>query len=168
MENLLINKYGLKDYSKTVHAFTVCSDDEKIVFIDGTIPPESKLYSLMHETAHIALNHLEANRNITNSRLMEMQAEAFAYEAMQYKGEKYSLILTSGLIFAFLLSAFVFTAVKFSLPSAREQSGGAVFVTETGSRYHRPDCPCIKGAKCIELSKEDAAKLYKPCKICKP
>ena len=42
-----------------------------------------------------------------------------------------------------------------------------VYVTKTGTKYHRADCRSLRQSK-IAMKLKDAAKKYSPCKICKP
>lgn len=43
-----------------------------------------------------------------------------------------------------------------------------VYVTKTGSKYHRPSCWYVKNKNCISLSVESANLNYEPCKVCNP
>jgi len=45
--------------------------------------------------------------------------------------------------------------------------GETVYVTKTGTKYHRADCRHLSKSK-IPISLEDAKKRYSPCKDCKP
>ncbi len=78
-DNEILCKYNLSEYSKKVNAFTVRADGLKAVFINRNTSVTNKLYSLLHETGHIILEHLETDRDMTDERLQDMQAEAFAY-----------------------------------------------------------------------------------------
>lgn len=68
-----ISRYGLTEKAKIKKAFTYCGN-AKIVFIDGTLPSEDKLYLLLHESGHIALGHLNLKRLSTeNDTFLEFE-----------------------------------------------------------------------------------------------
>ena len=46
------------------------------------------------------------------------------------------------------------------------KDGNFVYITPSGDRYHRATCAYAEEG--IMIPKEEAAKLYTPCKICKP
>ena len=49
-----------------------------------------------------------------------------------------------------------------------EQKGDVVYLTNTGTKYHREGCRYLNTSK-IEISKSEAiAQGYEPCKVCKP
>lgn len=81
-ENDILRKYDLLDCSKNVNAFTVCKGDLKAVFINQSMTAENEIYSLLHETGHIILNHLHIDKSLVSVRLQEMQAETFAYRVL--------------------------------------------------------------------------------------
>ena len=48
-----------------------------------------------------------------------------------------------------------------------QQPTDKVFVTKTGTKYHRASCSSLSKSK-IELTLSEAAARYTPCKICRP
>lgn len=42
-----------------------------------------------------------------------------------------------------------------------------VYITKTGTKYHRPDCNSLRSSK-IAISLEEAKKRFEPCNVCKP
>ena len=82
--NSLITEYGLSDLSKTVNAITVCKGNNNFIFVRTGLSEEKLLYALIHETAHITLGHLSADRLPIDPRLEEMEAEAFAYTVLTH------------------------------------------------------------------------------------
>jgi cytoskeletal protein RodZ len=42
-----------------------------------------------------------------------------------------------------------------------------VYITRTGTKYHRADCRYLRKSK-IPISLKDAKKHYEPCSVCKP
>lgn len=58
------------------------------------------------------------------------------------------------------------TAVPANVPSIRTKDE-TVFITETGTKYHRDGCRYLSKSK-IEISLSRAKSAYQPCKVCKP
>lgn len=193
----LIKTYNLSEYAKSVHAFTFKTNDCGIVFIDMSLPTEDKLYSLLHEAAHIYLNHLDNKNAIENTRLQEVEADTFAYEAITYsrkhsafkEGAKLSApLLVAFLAFALVMlchntppafraaqaSAFKMQTVSYAGPAqtidpAPKPAAQTVYVARTGAKYHIAGCQYIRNKNdTTELSIEEAKRLYTPCKVCKP
>lgn len=54
-----------------------------------------------------------------------------------------------------------------SKPSTEENKSVTVYVTRTGSKYHRAGCRSLKRSS-IPMSLEDAKQRYSPCGICNP
>lgn len=42
-----------------------------------------------------------------------------------------------------------------------------VYIAKTSKKYHRDTCSYLKKSK-IEISRQDAIKYYKACRVCKP
>jgi len=54
-------------------------------------------------------------------------------------------------------------------PPASADEGSTVYITRTGTRYHRPDCPLLKNCAVTPKSLEEARRIgYRPCSTCKP
>lgn len=53
-------------------------------------------------------------------------------------------------------------------PPSAEADTGLVYITPTGRKYHRRDCPTLR-ATVIPISRPEAtARGYGPCKVCRP
>lgn len=63
-----------------------------------------------------------------------------------------------------VMSALAIVALIVLCPG---NSNELVYVTETGSKYHTPDCPHLSASK-TPKKLGDAAKKYQPCGTCKP
>jgi endonuclease YncB( thermonuclease family) len=50
---------------------------------------------------------------------------------------------------------------------ATEPVEGAVYVTRTGSKYHRLSCQYLRRSR-IQVSLQDAKQSYDPCSVCRP
>lgn len=76
-----IERYGL-EHKTTLKAFTL-SASAKIIFIDGSLHTEDRLYVLLHEIGHIVLGHIGDGRLMTRHQLLtEYEADSFAYEVL--------------------------------------------------------------------------------------
>ena len=193
--NILIEKYKLSDFSKTVHAFTVKAKEAKMVFIDRSMSAENKLRALLHETGHIVLGHMDISSTIADKRLHDMQAETFAYAVLTYKKDykilcsTICLVLTSAIAATLGYNLHPDTVQKpkqYSVPVANnitqseditetqapminENNAELVYVTKTGTRYHKPDCRYVKNnSTATAIQAEKAHKSYTPCKVCNP
>lgn len=51
--------------------------------------------------------------------------------------------------------------------SSDKKKETTVYITKTGSKYHRGNCRYLKQSK-IAISLEDAKKNYEPCSVCNP
>lgn len=169
--NNLIESYGLTEFSRTVKAFTVRKDALKIVFISSVVPPEDKLYLLLHEVGHIVLGHLNTNSLTTNSRLQDMEAEAFAYTLLN--PPKQNKLLLSFFVIIIMLS-FVFgtlltpNVIPVTAPVSTQTTYEYVYITPSGKKFHRENCIYTQDKKCTSLTKEEAQKTHEPCLVCKP
>lgn len=58
--------------------------------------------------------------------------------------------------------------VKTKAKAAKKSSGGTVYITNTGKKYHRDGCSSLRRSK-HAISKNDAiAQGYTACKVCRP
>lgn len=165
--NDLIEKVGLSEYSKTVHAFTVRYKGTNAVFIDSKMPTQDKLHAMLHEAGHIYLNHLSIDKMIADNRHMEMQAEAFAYEVLIHKkSSKIMIVIPCIAALCIVLTAVYTTHHKIDTYKATNEK--AVYITQTGEKYHRSSCIYVQYKDCTEITKAQAEKAFDPCMVCNP
>lgn len=89
-ENMeLIQKYELAEYSKTCNAFTVNDDSDKFVFIKSELSAQDMMYSLLHETGHIILKHLDERHISADRTTQEIEADTFAYHVINHTDTPY-------------------------------------------------------------------------------
>lgn len=188
-DNEILNKYDLTDFSKTVKAFTIFRKDLKAVFIDENSSCNDKICSLLHETAHIIFGHIN-EKNIKESRTMEMEADAFAYAVLNYKKSHTPLIVTAAVISTAIITSmfssyyhnaktptFVIERSQISEPETisvpqheteSQTLSETVYVTPSGTKFHKQGCRYIKNKNVKEYSRTDAANKYSPCSVCEP
>lgn len=184
-DNDLLIKYDLVDFSKTVKGFTVYRKDFKAVFIDDSPAREEKLCVLIHETAHIVLGHID-KKDIQDARLMEMEADAFAHQVLypQKDMRTFNVLTVCVAILCILLTvcfvnsnkepiAIPQTAVSAFVPTvapitATENQSDIVYVTPSGTKYHRSDCRYVKNKNCSTYQRAEAEQKYSACSVCRP
>lgn len=66
-----------------------------------------------------------------------------------------------------LLKLLGITETKASASSSSTKKESTVYVTRTGSKYHRSSCRYLRQSK-ISISLSEAKKYYDPCSVCKP
>lgn len=168
---LLIN--NLADYSNTVPAFTFCGNGNKYVFVDSSQSADDRLCSLLHEAGHILLGHVDKQSVTYNTRRAEMQAEAFAYAVLQPSSNK---VIEIGIV---IILAIVMFCAPFAVyhvthnvtvvsDNADTTDNDIVYVTATGTKYHRKNCIYTKDKDCTAVARSEAEQSYKPCAVCNP
>lgn len=174
-----IERYKL-EHKKSLKAFTY-SNAAKIIFIDGTLHSDDRLYLLLHEIGHIALGHIGDGKLMTrNQILIEFEADNFAYTVI--RGEKKIAVYI--LISAIVLSiSIIFSSIRItdnreyvsanaekheSVIHQLETEVDMVYITPSGTKFHRKDCMYTKDKTLTELPRSKASTQYAPCKVCKP
>ena len=72
-------------------------------------------------------------------------------------------------LFLFVLTVSINSCCSNSWSVGADSSGTTVYVTKSGSCYHKISCSTIKNSKTNALSESVAkSKGYKRCSICKP
>jgi hypothetical protein len=72
-------------------------------------------------------------------------------------------------ILAVIVAAFAFARVTQQSAPAAEPHGREtiVYVTKTGTKYHRDGCQYLRQSK-IPMPLSQAAQMYEPCSRCRP
>lgn len=165
----ILESLGLTGYAGGCNAFTYKRSDIKMVFTDMRLSAENKLYSLLHETAHIYLGHLEENEAFRDENMNEIQADTFAYNVVKYsKYHEISRICVKVLIPIVAVLTAV-SCVMYTKPVSVNTVEETVYVTEYGKKYHSETCVYAQDKeKCTAIAKSEAEKVYEPCKVCMP
>ena len=177
----IIQNYDLVEYSKSCNAFTINDEDIKIVFINKKLSSQDMFYALLHEAGHILLKHLDCRTVTANRNLQEIEADAFVYEVMKYTDKRYIFLLLIACItmFGILLGTVITndaipqTTISTFVPAiaptiAPESQSDIVYVTPSGTKYHRPDCRYVKNKKCSTYQRAQAEQKYSACSVCRP
>lgn len=175
--------YGMTDILKRVNAITY-SGTQQLVFVNHNLHEQDQLCLLLHELGHILLEHIgHGDTDLKNKRLMEMEAESFAYNVLNYNKPQYWQWLLAILSVVMLLTCGItYTKTKTPVNNVQNpivtatpdisvsaaETDDTVYITRTGKAYHRKNCMYAKDKDCIALSRAEAEKEYSPCKYCNP
>lgn len=100
--------------------------DENIIFINGDLSPEDRLYLLLHEIGHILLIHIgDGKRYTRNGILIDVEANAFVYGVLYYKK------LIGMAIFRTCITLLIGIAIGMIAKSSTEPHAKAPNATET-------------------------------------
>lgn len=163
--NEILKQHSLTEYAKTVNAFTLRSENLKAVFIKEDLSEEDMRYSILHETSHIVLGHLEKREVLRNKRKEEMDAEVLAYNILTPSKSSRFLLISILLVFCLIFTISIFTRPQ-SIPVSYSTLEEYVYITSSGSKYHRENCIHTQNKDCAKMSVKEAQKTYQPCKIC--
>lgn len=171
-EDALIEMHDLDRRVKSVHAFTIVDGNSKTVYVNDSLSAENKTYSIAHETGHIVLGHLDSDAVVVNSRLQEMETEAFAYELLTYKRTFTRFHLAIALLVVALLFIFGITCIFDTNVVQTNLSSGAtnnvVYITPSGDKYHRESCMYVNHTTSTAATKTEAKRTHEPCLVCNP
>lgn len=165
-------RYNLQDTAKTTSAFTY-SELAHIIFIENSLGYSEKLRLLLHEVGHIALNHIDSIY-LKNTDEIEAEAEAFVCATLYNKHFSVSrtaaaMLVIFSLFFGVLCGYLLRGALTSNFSNAdTSNETAAVYVTQSGTKYHRSNCRYILNSKSTALTKANAKKLYTPCLVCNP
>lgn len=182
----LLMEHNLEEHSEKVYALTYSTRNDKLVFVSDKISQEEKLHALLHETGHILLGHLEKRDSVQDDQMAEIQADAFVqYVLFPPKVPVMSYVSLAVICFAVSGALYAYMGAQPTEPANNTQkteitdtaatqaptqspSADLVYITKTGTRYHRADCMYTKDKDCISITREEAEKRYTPCSICRP
>jgi len=168
----LLRKYNLTSTAKEKKAFTYSSETVKIVFVDSTLPSDSKILCLLHEAGHV-LQHFPLKNK--SAEYMEIEADTFAYTVLNTKKPQSRYIIIA---LAVLLSvaSCAFTWAVFVINSTEHEgntksvltslkTSDTVYINPSGTKYHISGCRYIT-EKSFAVNLQEAQKEYTPCKVC--
>jgi len=171
-QNWILIYYGDKeteDYLKTLHlesyaeqhdAFSV-RDRQAIIFVRESVPEKQKINLLLHEIAHIVLEHDMSHLKPAD----ETAADQFVVYCLKPTFKVWKIAVAFGIVATIIL---VICGIKISRQAAYESS--IVYITASGTKYHIADCTYIKNKdNIVAISRADAITLGKePCRVCRP
>lgn len=170
-------------------SFVYDSGRFKYVFLGECKNDDDKLMTLLHECGHIEYNHK------SRSKYNEAKAWSFAYNlnVIHTKVLKLVLLLVLSVALTFFITKANYASQNKQLPEPapkenfntqimpetntkeqnfsienEEQTADSVYVTKSGTKYHRAGCHYIENKTVTEYTKSEAQKDYAPCKVCRP
>ena len=181
-----IERYNLAKQAETLKSFTYAKT-ARIVFIDGDLHSDDKLYLSLHELGHIVLGHVGDGKLITrNSILIDIEADNFVHSIMYPQKEN----IFFALVVAIILSASILFStyyicnqdepvqtqtvstqnfVQTDISQSDLTHSDVVYVTPSGKKFHRADCRYVKNKTNLkEFERDNATIRYEPCSVCKP
>lgn len=164
----LLRSFGFDAVSPATQAFTCEKDGKKIIFIIVFSTDNDKLYLLLHELAHLFLNHFYVS-DITEPE-KEIQANEFASYVMRTKCTKniFTYTIASVAVASLLFGSMPTNSIHLQTDRTKA-CPTEVVITKTGDKYHMPDCYHIIGRNTVSLNITEALALgYKACKSCRP
>lgn len=178
---------GAVDIAKTSLAFTVSTSRLKCVFIRTGVSDVGARQLLLHELSHILLGHLNCDVSERTDYVIEQQdieANLLVQEIKQRVNiqSKIANAIKAFWTLALIctISVLIFGIAKNAHTERLQTDGNVsytvtsdysietyVYITKSGEKYHRKNCPHIKDSEITKLTIEDAEQLgYEPCKNC--
>ena len=193
---VLSDQLNLQDKFQNNTGFTYCQPDIKAVFVKQTLNEKDKLSALIHEEAHIYLDHFY--RHGLDETTIQHEKEANAFELALYKeiqnDKKWMVRIIAPTVAALSLAAIlVFRAY---LPDAPKPTGDTLFTTsqkdvlapgtskadsgtiadsdtrtyywtQSGTVYHiYADCGHLKNSIDVQSGSKDLLNTDRCCKTC--
>ena len=154
--------------------------DNRSVYISSKLNEEIGTMLLLHEVAHIVLEHYSIFNDTTQQ---EIEAEHFVKCIMKPIVKPQAVYIT--LILAVLIVFGIVGLINYNetkmLPEPTESTHDmhteqtetqeyidTVVITPSGSKYHKPDCQYVRNkSDVITLTLDEAIKMnYEQCKVC--
>lgn len=146
-----------------VKGFTLCGA-VKAVFVDDRLSVFDKKCVLLHELAHIMLGHIGTGKpEYRDSTLMEIEADAFTYAVLHPKKSNVPQILLMS-----LCAVTIFISGITAGRVTRKHDVNQVYITQTGSKYHRANCTYAKDKLSAAIERSEAQRIFEPCSVCNP
>ena len=174
----IISALDLEDYFLSHPAFSYSSDDLHYIIVHSLISDGTAAAMILHELSHILLGHFE--RSEIPAASDEVEADMFvSYVLQEVYGKKakihpLSVIIAVIGILAFSMSVHIADSYQ-SLAepansyfvTAQETLSEIVYISKTGTKYHKAECYHIRNTDVVEISVEEAQTAgYEPCKDC--
>ena len=168
------------------------------IFINEELNDSKKTETLLHEFCHFIKHSYSFSYTEKPRKREELEAENFVFYTLKYHKtvfpialflKKYALasVLAGFLIFSYLPNQQAVPDEQVTTPpeliagletfktetdsetiTADAAIDTTVYVTPTGTRYHKADCQYVNPNTATEMTIEEAQTEYLPCKRCKP
>lgn len=179
----LFRKLNCEKKGAELHSFCYCLNSVKLIFVMQSLTEQERIIALIHESIHIFLGHISPNHEVS---VAEEKQTTDVHAAIDFiLSGKRSLHIAPALSVLAAIAVLAFAAggitgyslhnppavqtVNANVSDAEKPApSAAVYITHSGTKYHRADCVYAKDKFCIALSKTEASKHYAPCAVCKP
>ncbi len=168
----ILSRLGLPDAVTAQESFVYRNGNTRLLFVSEKLDGEELGYVFAHELGHILLGHLELEMFASGVR-QEYEANEFAHHLLHPSlsvrcraliGRHKRLAVC---IAAFLLCMGLATAgIRYA--QIQDSYFGEYYVTQSGNRYHRKDCPVIRNKTNLQRLTKEKAEKYQPCSVCLP
>lgn len=180
----VIDAYGLNNQIKNRKVFTFTDDEVKMLFVHEHINEDALIHYLLHELGHIWLRH---TRNSDDEDIQEKEADEFAVLVkvalqnryrLQKAGKRCVFIMSATMLIVCLVcllhiperlqqTSNTVTAISSPAPFVSSEVD-VVYVTKSGSKFHKRNCRHIKNSSTVlEIPYNDAViSGYEPCRDC--
>lgn len=180
----VIDAYGLNNQIKNRKVFTFTDDEVKMLFMHEYIDEDALIHYLLHELGHIRLRH---TRNSDDEDIQEKEADEFAVLVkgslqsryrLQKAGKRCVFIMSVAMLIVCIVcllhiperlqrTSNAVTALSSPAPFVSSEVD-VVYVTKSGSKFHKRNCRHIKNSDTIIDISIDKAIItgYEPCKDC--
>lgn len=171
----LIEALRISDNITHSRGFTYADCNNRIIFVHEDLSEAEKQIILAHEEGHIYCGHMSSSSIIGRDVQDEFEANEFAHYllnqnlsiktriAIKTHKKRFIILLICVLLFAAGVTALV-------LQQKEKQYYGEYYITESGSKYHEPDCIFVKDKTNIHRMtiEEFESGEYEPCGMCLP
>ncbi|NLU23199.1 MAG: ImmA/IrrE family metallo-endopeptidase [Clostridiales bacterium] len=166
----LLSALGLADYAASQSAFTYADDNLRIVFLLEHLSEQERLVLLEHELGHICCGHMRQGglQRAGSNILQEQEANDFAACLASHNRRIFPPWLWAGAAVILLCSAALVLILSGNGKAEAKLEEQTVYVTVSGTKYHRADCYYVEGkdnliALTVEQARQDG---YQPCSHC--
>lgn len=180
-QNYTVLSYGnagilcTPEEKESTPAYTARIGEKHYLFYNASLPESDLLFALAHEVGHICLKHMFQKRGAFDTVIhKEQEANRFAALLTSPRSPQKKVFCLIGAAVLVFLSLAAYCTQETPNPTAappaiqNNQLTDSVYVTPSGTKYHKADCYHIKNnANTEKLTKQAAEeKNYSPCKTC--
>lgn len=173
---MLLEELDVLAFSKTVKAFTCLGNHLRIVFLTEGLSEQEEKILLLHELAHIYLEHLSQKCLFGQDVQQEHEANEFVHYVLhpslmqRWRASLYRHPKTVGIVTTLALGFGALFAIATWQNPVELISSQQYYALPSGKKFHIEHCIYIKGkSNILELTEEELKKLgYQPCKVCLP
>lgn len=177
----VITALKLEKYFISQPAFSYSSGNIHYIIVHDSLSDGMAANMVLHELAHIFLGHFKRSEIPAASDEVEADIfvscvlqEVYGQKRLKSKINPLSVIIAVIGVLAFSMSIHIANSYQSLVEpangysvTAQDHISESVYISRTGTKYHRADCYHIRNSEVVEISVEEAQKAgYEPCKDC--